>query len=130
MSNCSITLPEITIEGRAGSLPQTPEDWYCDGFMFEWNNPNAVPEAPAPLNEEYLSAYFAGVEAGKNSRKGIEDSFIAPASDANEGPAVVNDLGGEPYEKLEKEWKEAWSKFVNHREEPHIEPPGIEFMPH
>ncbi|MBV8253651.1 MAG: hypothetical protein JO154_13670 [Chitinophaga sp.] len=121
----SITLPEITIVGRANSTPETPSDWFCDGFMAGWNNPQLVPEAPAPLNEEYLSAYFSGVQAGKNCRNGVECICDDPQYD---GPSVVNDLGGQPYEELEKAWKESWSEFLNHREDPHIEAPEIEFL--
>ena len=122
-----ITLPEITIEGRADSRPQTPSDWLCEGFMFGWNHPDQEPEAPAPLNEEYLSAYMSGVKAGKDARRGIEANY-AP-SDEYDGPTVVNDLGGESYDELEKAWKEAWDEFLNHREDPHIEAPEIEIVP-
>jgi hypothetical protein len=119
------TLPEIIIEGRPDSPIVNVADWFAVGYMAGWNQPDFIPQAPEELrsggSEDLLSAYFDGVTSGQQDRRSFDEAFA--------GPAVVPDLGGEPYEELERRWREAWSEFLNHREEPHIEPPGIEFVP-
>lgn len=116
------TMPEITIEGHPGSPPETAGDWFADGFMFGWNYPDSEVEAPAPLREDLLSAYFDGARAGRDSRRGIETSFAD-----YDGPSVDEDPGGEPYEEAERRWKEEWAEFLNHREEPHLDPAELQF---
>jgi hypothetical protein len=118
-----ITLPEITIVGDPGASPSTAGDWFAEGFMFGWNHPDtANPEAPAPLREDLLSAYDEGARAGRNARRGIETDYAD-----YDGPAVDVDPGGEPYEEAEKRWKEAWDEFLNHREDPHLDPKELRF---
>jgi hypothetical protein len=118
------TLPEITIVGNPGSTPVTVADWYAEGFTAGWREPNVTPGAPAPLNQETLSAFFAGVTAGSNSRRGIEAAD--PGDDS--GPAAEPDIGGPLFEEVDREYREAFAKFLEH-DDPHneVELPEIEF---
>jgi hypothetical protein len=118
----SYTLPEITIVGRPDATPETAGDWFAEGFMFGWNNPDTQPVMPAPLREDLLSAYFSGATYGKNTRRGIEDT-----AGEYDGPAIGPDPGGELYEEAERRWREAWGAFLNHREEPHLDPRELRF---
>jgi len=122
----AITLPEITIEGNPRGTSETAADWWCDGFMLGWNNPQAAKEPPAPgppLNDECLNSYYQGIDAGRNARRGVEDKFVD-----YDGPAIDVDPGGEFYEEAERKWREAWQEFLRH-EDPHSEqePPEIVF---
>lgn len=116
------TLPEITIVGHPEDNPTTAGDWFAEGFMFGWNQPDAQAEAPAPLREDLLSAYFEGVDRGRGARRGVEEGLPA-----DEGPSIGPDRGGESYEEAERRWREAWSEFLNHREEPHLDPGELRF---
>jgi hypothetical protein len=121
MASETVTLPEIIIIGDAAASPTTTSDWWCEGYAFGWNNPNASAERPMPINDELAAHYLMGVEAGRNAHRLSSEEYVGPAA----GP----DPGGEAYEEAERRWREAWSEFLNHREDPHIEvePPEIQF---
>jgi hypothetical protein len=120
----AVTLPEVQITGSGDAVPQNAADWFCQGYMFGWNQPNATPSAPAPLNEDLLAAYLQGVTAGQSGRQKAE-------SDLGDytGPVIGPDPGGgEPYEEIERRWKEAWAEFLK-KEDPHThEEPKIEIV--
>jgi len=73
-----ITLPEITIVGDPNSVPVIIADWFAEGFVVGWRDPGTKLEAPAPLNEEALAAFFDGVTSGANARRNIENSEPDP----------------------------------------------------
>jgi hypothetical protein len=111
----TVTLPEVTIVGDPNSVPVTVADWYAQGFTVGWKDPGVKPEPPAPLNEETLSSYFAGVSAGSQARKDIEDEI-----DDDNGPAVEPDIGGPLFEEVDRKYRETFLKFLEH-EDPHSE---------
>jgi hypothetical protein len=121
----AITLPEITIVGRSSSVPVTAADWFAEGFSKGWSEPDAKHEPPAPLNKDTLAAYYEGLTAGSNARRGIEVSI-----GNNRGSGIEPDIGGEIFEEVEREYRERWERFIEH-DDPHneIELPEIEFAP-
>jgi hypothetical protein len=121
----AVTLPEITIVGNPNSVPVSIGDWFAEGFKAGWGDPDVTPEAPAPLDQEALDAFFEGVGAGSRARRNIETSI----SD-DSGPGVEPDIGGQIFEEVDREYREAFKKFLEPHEEdePHeIGPPEIEF---
>jgi hypothetical protein len=121
----TITLPEITIVGHPVAMPVSAADWFCEGFMFGWQHPDVeVPEAPQPLSEELLASYTMGTTSGQRAAKNIVEGY----EDDGPGWEAARE-GGIPYEKLEREWRDAWSEFLDHREEPHIENEPFEVPP-
>lgn len=107
------TQPDISFARNATGFPDTAAGWFCEGYTFGWNHPGVTPEAPAPLREDLLSAYFQGVSAAQQA---LDDALKDYT-----GPIAAPDPGGENYDELERRWAEAWSEFINHREDPHIE---------
>ena len=123
----SVTLPEITVVGRPTPFPVSVSDWFAEGFTVGWRDRAQPQEAPAPLNDEALTAFFDGGRLGAESRLEIEEmEFEFDNPDGQ--PGAEPDLHGKVFEEVEREWNEAWSKFLEH-EAPHSEDkqPEIEF---
>jgi hypothetical protein len=112
-----ITLPEITVVGVPGGIPITVADWFAEGFTTGWRSPDVTPEAPAPLDEEAMTAFFDGTRTGASSRRDIESQF-SPSSDGL--PGIEPEIGGRLFEEVQREWDEAWAEFLEHQEA-HIE---------
>ena len=118
----TITLPEITIEGTPEPALCVDTDWWCQGFVFGANHPDVEPGPPAPLSDEYLQAYYAGAAAGRQAMAHYEASQQESEDAPSDVPTIGPDRGGgQSYDKLEAEYREAWAEFLGHRHEPHTE---------
>jgi len=116
----TITLPEIIVVGDPNQSPRTVADWFAEGFYFGWNHPDGQPEAPAPLDEPYLQAYFEGVGAARGKRTDF---------DHYEGPEIGPDIGGQPLDEFERGFREALEELFR-VEDKHIEnEPHLEIAP-
>ncbi|MEW2626401.1 hypothetical protein [Streptomyces sp. NPDC048106] len=107
----TITLPEVIVVGDPDQTPTTIADWFAEGFFFGWNHQTGMPEAPAPLDQPFLEAYFNGVAAARSKR----DDF-----DQFQGPAIGPDVGGQPLDEFERGFREALEDLF-HEEDKHIE---------
>lgn len=113
----SITLPETIVVGDPlRDTPMAEIDWFGEGFLFGWNNSGAKAEAPAPLAQPLLDAYFDGVAAGRKQRTGF---------DGYDGPSIGPDPGGVPWDEFQKGLREALDD-VFHKHEPHTDPEPVE----
>jgi len=113
--------PQISIEETPEPAVCKDTDWWCQGFVFGVNNPNSEPGPPAPLDQPFLDAYYAGAAAGRQARANYEAGQDQGGGSPDDGPAIGPDRGGESYDKLEREYQEAWAEFLLHRHQPHTE---------
>ncbi len=99
------------------SFPTDEPGWYAAGLVYGWQHPDVTPEAPAPLDEPFLSAYFLGCQQGAQAR--TDD---APPVD---GPAIGPDPGGQSIEDFERDGREILEGLF-HQHMPHTELPEFE----
>jgi hypothetical protein len=81
-------------------------------------NPEVTPEALAPLDDPFLSAYVLSAEQGAQGRR--DD-----ASRSDDGPAIQGDLGGMSLEEFERDGHEILEGLF-HQHMPHTDPPEFE----
>jgi hypothetical protein len=130
-----ITLPEITIVGHTDSRPTNASEWWGEGYVTGYNDPDTDPDRPMLLNDEMTAVFLAGVIAGREARQQMEAEWEARFRNV---PQLGPDPGGEPFEEVERRYREAW-EAVFHQHPPHteveVEPgapppmPNIGFVP-
>lgn len=103
---------------QGGAFPTNEAEWFVAGLIFGWQNPGAIPEAPAPLDAPFLQAYFDGCAQGAQARR-------IDAGTPVDGPAVGPDLGGQSLEEFEADGKETLEGLF-HQHMPHTELPEFE----
>ncbi len=110
------------------TTPATANEWYLAGLIFGWEAPQCTAQAPAPLNDESLQAYFQGVQDGGVARLDFEDQKAAetdnpqPADYPTIGPVPG---GGVPLDDYLKDQREILEGLF-HQHMPHIELPEYE----
>jgi hypothetical protein len=112
-----ITLPEITIEGDPNAQPTNAADWFAEGFIRGFNKPGISPDRPLMINDDLATAFFQGVQSGKNSASEVAAEFEAKFADQ---PQIGPDLGGETLEKAQESFREAFEALF-HQHMPHTE---------
>ncbi len=106
------------MSGESGTFPTNEAEWFVAGLIFGWQNPEATPEAPAPLGEPFLQSYFDGCAQGAEARRGDTSAQAG-------GPAIGPDLGGQSLEEFEAEGREILEGLF-HQHMPHTELPEFE----
>ncbi|MEU4036667.1 hypothetical protein [Streptomyces collinus] len=107
------------------TAPTTTQDWYLAGAIFGWEAPQCTAQAPAPLNDETLKAYFQGVEDGGTARLDYEDQKAAeednpqPVDYPTIGPTPGGSISLDDYLKENREILEG----LFHQHMPHTEVP-------
>jgi hypothetical protein len=112
-----ITLPEITIVGNTDSPPRNASEWWGEGFVTGYNDPDVIPDRPMLLDDELTLSFFTGVEAGRETRRAVQAQFDEQLRGM---PQIGPDLGGESFEEVERRYREAWEE-VFHQHPPHTE---------
>jgi hypothetical protein len=102
------------------NLPRNEAEWYVAGLIFGWQHPDTTPEAPAPLDEPFLSVSFTGCEQGAQARR--DEAAQEPPP---EGPSIGPDLGGQSLDEFEAEGREILEGLF-HQHMPHTELPEFE----
>jgi hypothetical protein len=113
----TITLPEITIVAYTESRPTNAGEWWGEGFVTGYNDPDAEPDRPMLLDDEMTAMFFAGVEKGRETRRAVQAEF---EEQLRRMPQIGPDLGGESFEEVERRYREAW-EAVFHQHPPHTE---------
>jgi len=107
-------------------FPRTQDEWYMAGLIYGWSAPQCTREAPAPLNEELLNAYFQGVEDGGNARLEYEETRSEEGEPTPDYPTIGPVPGGgvslEKYEERQREILEG----LFHQHMPHVDLPEYE----
>jgi hypothetical protein len=106
------------------NFPRTEEEWFMAGVIFGWGSPVSTAEAPAPLAENFLAAYFRGVQVGGEARVAYDseprDKPIEPPSD---GPSIGPTPDGTvPLEEAMREQREILESLF-HQHMPHTDIP-------
>lgn len=117
--------------------PVSPTDWYMAGLVFGWEAPQCTAQAPAPLNDETLQAYFNGVQDGGTARLDFEqqksNSTGEPQPDyPTIGPTPGGTISLDDALKEERELLEGlFHKHMPHTDVPEYDPwyPPIEDVP-
>ncbi len=110
----------MTEQTNTGAFPKNEAEWYVAGLIFGWQHPDRTPEAPAPLDEPFLSAYFTGCGQGAQARRDAAERE-API----DGPSIGPDLGGQSLDEFEREGREILEELF-HQHMPHTDPPEFE----
>ncbi|GII31892.1 hypothetical protein [Planotetraspora mira] len=104
-------------------MPRTEEEWFMAGVVFGWQTPMCTAEAPAPLADNYLEAYFRGVQAGGEARLAAADEGVETPSEMPEiGPTPG---GSVPLEEALSGQREILEELF-HQHMPHVDVPEYE----
>lgn len=118
--------PDEGSEEPDQNFPRSEDEWFMAGVIYGWTTGVSTPEAPAPLDDAFLSAYMRGAKAGCEARLADDGSGEPATGDDHQGPAI--DVAPDEFIPLEKALREQREilESIFHRHMPDAPEPEYE----